>query len=24
LYAGDRVVGGGWIASTEPAFIPAP
>ena len=24
LYAGDRVVGGGWIASTEPAFAPDP
>jgi len=24
LYAGDRVVGGGWIDSTEPAFAPDP
>jgi tRNA-specific 2-thiouridylase len=23
IYAGERVVGGGWIDSTEPAHIPA-
>ena len=23
LYAGDRVIGGGWIDSTEPAEMPA-
>jgi tRNA-specific 2-thiouridylase len=23
LYAGDRVLGGGWIAATEPALVAA-